>query len=57
MGINEGNWDDWMNGYEWRELGFDWMNGYEWGKLGWLNEWVWIKRIRMTEWMGMNKGN
>ena len=46
MGINEGNKDDWMNGYEWREL-------------GWLNEWVWMNegKIRMTEWMSMNEWN
>ena len=57
MGINEGNKNDWMNGYEWRELGFDWMNGYEWWELGWLNELVWMKGIRMTGWMGVNEGN
>ena len=44
MGINEGNKNDWMNGYEWWEL-------------GWLNELVWMKGIRMTGWMGVNEGN
>ena len=44
MGMIEWNKDDWMNKYDRKEL-------------GWLNERVWMKGIRMTEWMGMNEGN
>ena len=44
MGMNEVNWDDWMNGYKWREL-------------EWLKGWVWMKGISMTGWMSMNEVN
>ena len=44
MNMNEVNWDDWLNGYEWREL-------------EWLKGWVLMKGIGMTKRMSMNEGN